>query len=204
MIGLTEIQRDVMMELLNIGMGHAASALSTMVGEEVDLYVPFADLFSRTAAIQAVVGKGAERIIAVQQQLSGLLGGDIMLVFPEEKSLELVRAVVNDPCPLDVMTAMEQEAFMEIGNLILNACIGSIASILNSEMSSSLPILIQGTSEDIFGDKANGQAGDNAVLFLQMGFALQERAMQGCVAFIVDADTTGALQTTIDALVSHI
>ena len=61
-----------------------------MVGEEVDLYVPFADLLSRRAAVEAIVGKGAEHIIAVQQQLSGLWRGDIMLVFPEAQSLELV------------------------------------------------------------------------------------------------------------------
>ena len=189
---LTELQRDAMMECLNIGMGRAASALSEMVGEEVDLYVPFADLLSRRAAVEAIVGKGAEHIIAVQQQLSGLWRGDIMLVFPEAQSLELVRAVVKDAVPLDIMTEMDQEAFMEIGNMILNACIGSISSILNSEMNSSLPILIRGSGADIFGAQASVQDGDDAVLFLRMGFALQERAMHGCVAFIIDGDTTCA------------
>jgi chemotaxis protein CheC len=204
MTGLTELQRDVMMELLNIGMGRAALALSEMVGEEVTLCIPFADLLSRQTAVEAIVGKGAERIIAVQQQLSGLMGGDIMLVFPEDQSLELVRAVVKEPCPLDIMTEMEQEAFMEIGNLILNACIGSISSILRSAMNSSLPILIRGSSEDIFGAQASAEEAEEAVLFLNMGFALQERAMHGCVAFIIDGDTTCALQQTIDRLVSHV
>lgn len=204
MVNLTELQRDTMMELLNIGMGRAASILSEMVGEEVDLCVPFVNLLPRHEAVVLIVGKGVERIIAVQQQFSGLLGGDIMLVFPEEKSLELVRAIVQDSCPMNVMTEMEQEAFMEIGNMILNSCIGSIASILNSEMSSSLPILLRGSGEDIFGEKTSGHDEDEAVLFLSMGFALKERSMDGCVAFIVDGDATYALQKSIDAIIGEI
>lgn len=201
MVHLTELQRDTIMELLNIGMGRATSGLSEMVGEEVDLCVPYVDLLPRHDAVGLILGKGAERIIAVQQQLAGLMNGDIMLVFPEEKSLELVRAIVRGASPIDVMTEMEQEAFMEIGNMILNSCIGSIASILNSEVSSSLPILLRGSGADIFGDSSH--ADDEAVLFLSMGFALKERSMEGCVAFIIDGDATAALQKSIDAMLSE-
>ena len=75
MIGLTELQRDVMMELLNIGMGRAAAVLSEMFHEEVDLSIPFVDLLSRRTATGLIMEKGAERIVAVQQRFSGLFWG---------------------------------------------------------------------------------------------------------------------------------
>jgi chemotaxis protein CheC len=203
MINLTELQRDAMMELLNIGMGRAASALSEMVGAEIYLCIPFVDLLSRQEAIKLLAGKGSERIIAVQQQFSGLLGGDIMLVFPEEKSLELVHVLVKDSVPLEVMTEMEQEVFMEIGNMILNSCLGSIATILKSEISSSLPILINGSEKDVFGENFDSPD-DGIVLFLSMGFSLQEKSIDGNVAFIVDGDATYALQESIDRFISNL
>lgn len=204
MINLTELQRDAMMELLNIGMGRAASALSEMVGAEIYLCIPFVDLLSRQEAIKLLAGKRSERMIAVQQQFSGLLGGDIMLVFPEEKSLELVHVLVKDSVPLEVMTEMEQEVFMEIGNMILNSCIGSISTILKSEMSSSLPILLNGTDKDIFGENFDSHDGSGIVLFLSMGFSLQERSIDGNVAFIIDGDATYALQKSIDRFISNL
>jgi chemotaxis protein CheC len=204
MLNLTELQRDAMMELLNIGMGRAASALSEMVGAEIYLCVPFLDLLSRHEAIKRLSGKRSERIIAVQQQFSGLLGGDIMLVFPEEKSLELVHVLVKDSVPLEVMTEMEQEVFMEIGNMILNSCIGSISTILKSEMSSSLPILLNGTDKDIFGENFDSHDDDGTVLFLSMGFSLQERSIDGNVAFIINEDATYALQESIDRFISNL
>jgi chemotaxis protein CheC len=203
MLNLTELQRDAMMELLNIGMGRAASALSEMVGAEIYLCVPFLDLLSRHEAIKLLAGKRSERMIAVQQQFSGLLGGDIMLVFPEEKSLELVHVLVKDSVPLEVMTEMEQEVFMEIGNMILNSCIGSISTILKSEMSSSLPILLNGTDKDIFGENFDSHD-DGTVLFLSMGFSLQERSIDGNVAFIINGDATYALQESIDRFISNL
>ena len=128
MISLTELQQDAMAELLNIGMGRAASVLSEMVGEEVLLSVPFVDLMSRREAAGLLMEKACDRIVAVLQKFSGLCWGDTMLVFPEEKSLELVRCLFKDTdtTPLEIMTEMEQEALMEIGNIILNSCIGSI------------------------------------------------------------------------------
>ncbi len=44
---LSELQEDAISELLNIGMGTAASALSQMVGEEVMLSVPSVTIVPR-------------------------------------------------------------------------------------------------------------------------------------------------------------
>jgi chemotaxis protein CheC len=203
MIGLTELQRDVMMELLNIGMGRAAAVLCEMFREEVDLSIPFVDLLPRRTATGLIMEKGAERIVAVQQRFSGLFWGDTMLVFPEEKSLELVRALIQEKSSLDIMTEMEQEAFMEIGNIILNSCIGSISELLHSEVSGSLPVLLSGSCEDILG-KAGALPADEQVMVLRMDFTLHERWIKGCVVFIIDGNAMDALQESIDQLLQRI
>lgn len=203
MISLTELQQDAIAELMNIGMGRAASALSEILGEEVFLSVPLVELRSRHEAVGLIMEKGGDRIIAVLQQFSGFFTGDVMLVFPEEKSLELVRSLLKDPFPLEVMTEMEQEALMEIGNIILNSCIGSIANILHSDVSSSLPSLRCGSCADILGDKDSTQA-DEVVMIVRMDFALHKRSIDGCVVFVVDGNAIQALQENIDQFLSHL
>ena len=204
MLNLTELQRDTITELLNIGMGRAAAALGEMVGEEVALSVPSVQVLSRHDAAALVREKGCERIVAVLQEFSGFFWGDTMLVFPEDKSLDLVHSLIKDTFPLDIMTEMEQDALMEVGNIALNACIGSIANILQSQVSSSLPSFLRGPCEAIFGDKHGGQGNNEIIMFLRMDFALHARDMHGCVVFLVDGDAMCILREHIDQLLSHI
>ncbi len=62
-----------------------------------------------------------------------------MLVFPEVHSLELVRSLLKENVPLDSLTDLEQEALMEVGNIILNACLGSISNALGEPINCSMP-----------------------------------------------------------------
>lgn len=206
MISLTELQQDAMAELLNIGMGRAASVLSEMVGEEVLLSVPFVDLMSRREATGLLMEKACDRIVAVLQKFSGLCWGDTMLVFPEQQSLELVRSLFKDTdtTPLEVMTEMEQEALMEIGNIILNACIGSISNMLHIEVSSTLPSLLCGSCAEILGTKDRTPTDDEVVMLLRMDFALYERSMQGGVVFVVNGSAIPELREKIDQLLSDL
>ena len=204
MLNLTELQRDTITELLNIGMGCAAAALSEMVGEEVVFSVPCVEALSRHDAAALVREKGCERIVAVLQEFSGFFWGNTMLVFPEDKSLDLVHSLIKDTFPLDIMTEMEQDALMEVGNIALNACIGSIANFLQSEVSSSLPSLLRGPWEVIFGDKHGVQVDNEVVMLLRMDFALHASDMHGCVVFLVDSDAMCMLREHIDQLLSHI
>lgn len=201
MIQLTELQRDAVTELLNIAIGHAASALNEMVEEEVRLSVPFIDFVGRTEAAERLQKASPEdnRSIAVKQHFDGQFYGDVMLIFPERKSLDLVRSIMGDAVPLESMTELEQEALMEVGNVILNACLGSMANQLSQRIESSLPIYVRGNGRKILevGDEADLPRGD-LVMFLHVDFALQKRDIYGYVAFVMDIASAQSFRDLID------
>ena len=202
MRNLTDLQRDAISELMNIGMGRAANALSQMAHDEVRLSVPFVDVLSIHDVIQRLQAQALDAIAVVKQQFAGVFWGEALLLFPEAQSLELVRILLQDMVPLERMADMEQEAFMEIGNIILNACLGSLANLLSSEISSSLPTLMQGTCTEIFTMLQNKYLDDDYVLFLKIDFALPTRALNGYVAFVIDGASTRALQDSVEHLLS--
>jgi chemotaxis protein CheC len=203
-LNLTDLQQDTITELLNIGMGRAAAALSEMMGTEVTLAVPFVKVLSRRDAAVLIRDKGWERIVAVLQEFSGHFWGDTMLILPEQQSLTFVHSLLKDSFPLDIMTEMEQEVLMEIGNITLNACIGSISNCLQSEVSSSLPSLLHGLCEEVFGEKNGVQVDHELVMLLLMDFAMHARDMHGCVVFFIDGAAIRRLREHIDDLLSHI
>lgn len=203
-IYLSELQRDAITELLNIGMGRAAAALSEMVSEEVHLSVPSVEVLSRTEAAHKINGNPHKRIAAVRQHFQGPFWGDAILLFPQEKSLELVRILLREEnIPLETLTELERDALTEVGNIILNSCLSSLGDMLHYEVTSHLPIFITGTATEVLeNDNVHTAQLDDVVMFLRMDFALRSKDISGYVAFILEIPSIAQFKLRIDQYLS--
>ncbi len=202
MFNLSEIQHDALVEIFNIGVGHAAAAMSGIVNEEVTMSVPSIRFLNRTEAAFMLVNNESRRICGISQHYQGAFTTEAILMFPEDKSLEIVRLMVGETVPLKELTDMEQEAMSEIGNIILNSCVGTLANIFGQELQGSLPVYHIGTSEDIL--SASGGQGDAVVLMLHIDFILEKHQIHGYVAFILDVTALHDLQYQVDQYLSRI
>ena len=196
MVTLTELQHDALVEIFNIGVGHAAKAMSEIVNEPVTMSVPSISFLNRADAAAMLGNKDTSRVCGVSQHYDGAFSTDAILMFPEDKSLDIVRLMVGESVPLKELTEMEQEAMSEIGNIILNSCVGTLANIFSQELSGSLPEYHVGTSEEIL-CAAGGQA-DTVVLMLHIDFILETHQIHGYVAFILDLSALHDLQEQVD------
>src|SRR4029453_9936309 len=167
---LTEIEQDALAEIANMGVSRAANSLRLLVGEEVLLSVPSVKIVTREAASKLVERENAKKLVAVQQTFEGPFAGKALLIFPEAQSLELVRSIVGDEQSLEDVIALEQEALAEIGNVILNSCLGTIANVLRQTMRMSLPSVIRGSGTTLFAERPG--SGD-LVMFLYIDFTVK-------------------------------
>jgi chemotaxis protein CheC len=192
---LTEIEKDALAEIANLGVSRAANSLRQMLGEQVFLTVPNVQIVGRQAASD-LIGRGSRspRFVAVQQSFDGPFAGKALLIFPEEQSLELVRTIVGEQHSLEDVIDLEQEALAETGNVILNACLATIANLLRRTMNMSLPAVIRGSGEALFGETAGN---DNFVLFLYINFRTKERDIHGFIALLMDLPSITALKTIV-------
>ena len=99
-------------------------------------------------------------------------------IFPEAHSLELVRSIVGEEHSLEDVIDLEEEALAETGNVILNACLATIANVLHRTMRMSLPAVVRGNGDMLFGVGADIPRG-NLVLFLYIDFAIKDRDIHG-------------------------
>src|SRR5688572_16354742 len=125
---LTELELDALTELVNLGVSNAALSLREMVKGEVMLSVPKVSVVTLDEAVDILCKREARRLVAVQQHFEGDINGRALLIFPEAKSLELVRAVVGGTPSLEDIVELEHEALAETGNVLLNGCLGTIAN----------------------------------------------------------------------------
>lgn len=190
---LTELQKDAIAELLNIGMGRAAASLSEMVNESVELSVPNVEFLKRNEAIEQLQAEIGNEVTAIKESFSGSFWGDALLLFPENQSLALVRALLKDEnLPVNVLSEMEQEALTEVGNIILNACLGSLANIFKQNLSFELPQYSHGNCEQVLSGGHESEASEG-LLMVQMNFSLQKTKVNGYLTLLMDVDSMQSL-----------
>lgn len=211
MTELSEFHRDAIAELLNIGMGSAAAALSEMVGEEVDLSVPGVAFFVRKDAIEHLKATVGDEISAVRERFDGAFWGDAILLFPANQSQRLLNALLGEAAYAqevgaasvsEAMSELEQEGMTEVGNIILNACVGSLANIFGQNLHYHLPVFIKGACEEVLGPAPSAGGTDQGVLLLHMDFILKQTQVNGYLTLLMDVNSMQALLAQVDDYVS--
>jgi chemotaxis protein CheC len=190
---LSELELDALTELVNLGVSGAAVSLRQMVGREILLSVPSVVLVERPRAVELLRSVGSNKLVAVHQVFEGDIAGRVLLIFPDTKSLELVRAVTNGDLPLEDIIELEQEALAETGNIILNGCLSTIANLLRRTLKISLPEILRGDSEELFSLPPPPEA-SAVVLFVYINFSIYERDIQGYIALFMDLPSLAALK----------
>jgi len=199
---LSELQLDALTELVNIGVSKAANSLRAMVGAQVHLSVPTVALVSRGEAIGILSEREIKNLVAVHQVFEGDITGRALLIFPETKSLELVRAITGGDLPLEDIIELEQEALAETGNVLLNSCLATIANMLHRSLKMSLPEVLRGNATTFFSLAPPPEAGD-VVMFLYIDFAVRERDISGYIAMIMDLPSLTALTHLLDEFIER-
>jgi chemotaxis protein CheC len=194
-VELEELERDALTELVNIGVSRAAASLARLAHDEVLLSVPSVVMISRTEAAALIGHNRSDPLVAIRQAFQGAVTGRALLIFPERNSLELVRAVAGQHLSLEDILELEHEALAEIGNIILNACMATVANLFQRGLTMSLPEVIRGTGSEFF-ELATSRAND-VVLFVHIHFSLKGHEVRGYVAMVMDFATMTSLKDLI-------
>jgi len=97
---------------------------------------------------------------------------------------------------------MEREAMSEIGNIVLNACVGTLANMFQKELQGSLPVVRVGSSEEILNPEKDKN--DPLVMMLRIDFALERQQIQGYLAFILDMSALCDLREQVRLYISRL
>lgn len=201
MISLSELQLDALTEVFNIGAGRAASSLSEIVGDEVKLSVPRIQLCQSSEVNAEVLSLNSPRLGAVKQHFSGPFNADAMLLFTEERALEIVRDMMGSQLSVEELAEFEQEAMCELGNIILNACLSAMADILSLTLESSLPVYSVDSS-DVILRQIIVEVNQPVMMVLHIDLAIEKRHSQGYLVFLLSSSSLEELLTHIDRFIN--
>ena len=182
---LTQVQEDALIELLNIGFGRAGASLSQLTGHRVVLEVPQVSVHpiaELEVVLRAVV---TDEVASVHQIFSGPVAGDALLLL-EHRAAGMLKELLTNEAPLPLpLDASAREVLTEVGNILLNACLGTFGNLLQVQVSFSIPHLNLESVSDILRSLLVQREGLRYALVVHAGFRLRDAEVTGYLVIVL-------------------
>ncbi len=137
----TELQLDALREVANVGAGHAATALSQLVGgSKVHLDVPRA-IVADPEELPALLPLARHtRVLVATLQISGELAGHVLIALEQGDAQKLAALLVNGPHGPG-LEEVHRSALTEAANIVASACLSAIGTLTGFRLVPSVPTL---------------------------------------------------------------
>jgi chemotaxis protein CheC len=143
----SEDEVAILQEIMNIAFGQSASDLADVIDTHVVLAVPFIKVLQvpeLPGYIKEYV-KAYKQVSIVEQKFQGKFRGDALLIFSSGSGKELINILQEDDRrgmnagPVDIL---ERETLMEVGNILIGACVGKLAELLQDIVTYTPPLVM--------------------------------------------------------------
>ena len=186
---LSDAQIDVLQEIGNIGAGNAATALSLLLHEKVNISIPKIRLTDFDTAISALGGTEA-MTVGVLVNYSGEANGIIMFLLDMEDAKSITNILIDEHGESDELNELKLSAIQEIGNILSSSYINSISALTGLSIRISVPY----TAIDMAGALMSvpliefGAIGDK-VMFIEENFSSDTHSLISHIIMFAEIDT---------------
>lgn len=189
-----DIEMDVLKEIGNIGAGHAATALSTLLNRPIDMGVPTVQRVPFELIAESV-GGDESIVTAVYFRVEGDAPGNLFFMMTPEAAKQLLHhfsgSVTNEVLEF---TDMERSILSEIGNILAGSYLSSLADFTRLAMMPTVPGFAVDMAGAIlsYGLLHMSHMGNEALL-IDTNFLEGSNRVQGQFFLIPDPDSFGAI-----------
>ena len=196
---LTAVQQDALVELLNIGFGRAAASLSQLTGHRVVLEVPDVSVHPTADVHRALADRGLRDVASVHQIFSGPVSGDALLILDHPAAGMLKHLLTDEPSLPLTVDASAREVLTEVGNILLNACLGTFGNLLQVQVSFSVPQLNLDTLQGVIDSLTINHQGLSYALLVHAGFRLRDAEVYGALVIVLSVTSLDKLIRAVEA-----
>ena len=197
-LNLSGMQLDALREIGNVGAGNSATALSQIIQRKIDMSVPQVSILP-LADVPDVVGGPDVMVAGVYLRVFGPAPGSILFLLPRESAFALGdRRMGREYGHTETLSAMDESALMEIGNILAGAYLNALSFFTNLTLLPSIPALAMDMAGAILSVILIqlGQMGDHA-LVIETEFSSEVEGVKGHFFLIPDP---GSLSIILSAI----
>jgi len=195
---LTERQTDALGEFINIAFSRTASSLSEITGQRVLLDVPQVEIYPIEE-----VGTNLTRFLpgdvaSIHQPFDGAIAGDAFLILNYEGAVQLTDLLTDGGMPPSHLDESAREVLTEVGNILLNACLGMFGNVLKVRVSFSVPNLHLESLDELIDSVRKDREGLRYAIIVYTSFRVRESAVKGYLVLVLSVVSLNLLIEEIE------
>jgi chemotaxis protein CheC len=196
---LTEQQTDALGEFINIAFSRTASSLSEITGQRVLLDVPQVEIYQ----IEEVAAKLARflpgDVASIHQPFDGAIAGDAFLILNYEGAVQLTDLLTDGAnARQQQLDESAREVLTEVGNILLNACLGMFGNVLQVRVSFSVPELHLESLDELIDSVRKEREGLRYAIIVYTSFRIRESSVTGYLVLVLSVISLNRLIEEIE------
>jgi len=196
---IAERSLAILQEIINIGVGKGAQVLNTLLSHHVLLAVPEITETTPEGLVQALGIDENQALSCVQMGYSGTLQGEVQLVFPAAAASQMVNLIIEDGYAPEELDFIRQATLTEVGNIVINAVVGTLSNLFGFHLHYTLPSYHGGTLGDI--ENQADLAALQVILLAKTSFTIEELSVTGNMLMFFSLPTFGNLEEALEQYV---
>ena len=197
MTGITERQTDSLKELVNIAFGLTASKLSEISSRRVLLEPPAVAIHPMSDLAMGLGSFVTGEVATVHQVFTGPVSGDAILLLNYDGAIRLTNLLVEEHLRLPRLDTSAGEVLIEVGNMLLSACLGVFGNILKVHVTFSVPRLQLDSLAHFLTSITIGDSGLQYAVLITASFKIVDQNVEGRVVMVLGVSS---LERLIDAI----
>lgn len=198
---LNEHQLDGLSEVLNIAFSRTAAALSDLTGQRVLLDLPQVAVYDIEEMSGVLGGMVQGEVATVHQVFQGPVSGNALLLLNHDRALALIGLLTEDEAVPVRLDASAREVLTEVGNILLNACLGTFSNILHLHVTFSVPRVSLEAIDALLESLTEGDEAGHYALMVRTNFRLGGSAVSGYLLIVLSVASLDRLLQLIDEMV---
>ena len=196
---LTERQNDALSELINIAFARTGAALSELTGQRVLLSPPDVSMHRTADLPEALAAFIPGEVASIHQVFAGPVAGDALLLLNHAGAVQLTNLLVEDPVPAEYLDESAREVLTEVGNILLNACLGMFGNLLKVHVSFSVPRLHLESLDELVASLMTDGDDHRYALVVATAFQVRDSQVSGFLVMALSVASLDRLLYEVEA-----
>jgi chemotaxis protein CheC len=202
-MNLDEFEMDALTELFNVGLHRAASSLSSLTGQRINVDMPRLWITPIEDVEVRLLSLLGGELATVHQVFGGAVAGDAALLIEHEKAAMLTNLMTDGAAASNGrLDESAREVLTEIGNIVLGACLSGFGDMLRTPVSFSVPRIHVESLKAILRSMAADVHDTRYAVIAATQFRMSELAVDGYLIVVVGAKSLGAINSALAARVA--
>jgi chemotaxis protein CheC len=200
---LSETQTDALKELFNIAFSRTGAALSQLTNQRVKLDMPDISIYPLSKLSDNLMKTMRGELSSIHQLFSGAVSGDAMLLLKTDDAKCLADLLADQQISRSYLDASSREVLIEVGNILLNSCLGVFGNILQVHITFSVPHLERESLDDLFQSIVIDKKGMSHALVTCTQFHLCNTAVNGSLVIVLGVTSLEYMLKAIDEWIAR-